>query len=261
MEQVEPYISYGGNEGTQPSSQISGPTNPSILFNVHARLVQVSRHHFSPSHLAAIDGFMKEHGDGHVLCRTFDELVMAATAGCVQTIETQDEILAAGLVEVIEGYFELGGAVVARRFRGIGLQPLLIKTRLAAIAMFHGLDVNVVSVPTGESSERNLQNSGFRRLTSYPEVLRARCLECPNHRPSEPEWCCGTLFGIDHEPWARTLTALQSYGPDIILGRQDSFRIRIDLSDVGLAKSFSTTQFNANGIRPAADKSPIEVRL
>jgi GNAT superfamily N-acetyltransferase len=76
-----------------------------------------------------------------------------------------------GVLGMVEGVALLSGAVVLPRFRGRGLQQVLIRHRLHW-AQVRGCDVACASTAPGSASQRSYERCGFR--AAYPKLELCR---------------------------------------------------------------------------------------
>lgn len=174
----------------------------------------------APNEAAKILAFYQENADENILPRPEEELAKAAERGLFYIVEINERIVAAaGVFELspIVKYLEAGSCLVLDEVRGFGVQRLLLRTRLAAVAANYGSDTRVISAvkPSNGSSKKNVLASSFVPWNDpIPEVIEP-CVTCPSKpSPSMMRVCCCDFYIIpemDHRALVGELTSLKDW--------------------------------------------------
>lgn len=149
-----------------------------------------------------IFAFYQKANDPNVLPRPAEDIRRSAERGNFYVVEVE------GLMQAAAGVFDLsptstlveaGGCFVAPGFRGFGLQTLLLRVRLAAVAVNEGTDSSLISAvkPDNGNSLRNVMEGGFEPWAEPSQEVLEPCVTCPCKSSLERgRQCCCDFYRI-----------------------------------------------------------------
>ena len=160
------------------------------------------------SDISRIVAFYERESDPNILRRSARELAVAVDLGAIFLFSENNQIVAASGAFAIrfreELYFEYGGTIVTRPFRGFHLQDMFTASRFCFGVLFYpeSLPDRVYTFikPDNVPSNENIKGRGFLLRETAPTPYMRPCGTCKSRASLPPgRRCCYNIYGIDME--------------------------------------------------------------
>jgi hypothetical protein len=158
------------------------------------------------SDIPRIVAFYERESDPNILRRSAREVTDAVDLGVIFLLLENDQIVAASGAFAIRStnglYFEYGGTIVTRPFRGFDLQDIFTAARFCFGVLFYpeSLPDRVYTFvkPDNARSNDNIKGRGFSLRETAPTPYMTPCGNCKSRTSLTPgRRCCYNIYGID----------------------------------------------------------------
>ncbi|MGF6605182.1 hypothetical protein OKW45_000082 [Paraburkholderia sp. WSM4175] len=166
------------------------------------------------SDIPGIVAFYERESDPNILRRSAREVANAVDLGAIFLFLEHNQIVAASGAFAInfreELYFEYGGTIVTRPFRGFDLQDIFTSARFCFGVLFYpeSLPDRVYTFikPDNAPSNENIKGRGFSLRETAPTPYMRPCGTCKSRASLPPgRRCCYNIYGIDMEAIRRNV--------------------------------------------------------
>jgi N-acetylglutamate synthase-like GNAT family acetyltransferase len=186
---------------------------------IEKAIIETARASDSESILAFLRGATEEK----LLPRPDDDYRRAIEAGLFFVARREGELIAVAgafvLSDVEPILIEMGSCYVAPRFRGFGLQKVLVRARIAAVIALVDPEARILAAvaPQNRGSLASVLKAGFEPLTEDSRLLLELCAYCAT-RPcaASDRLCCCDFFHIPRSRQRSEIAAILRPGPVIV---------------------------------------------
>ncbi len=192
----------------------------------------------------AVLGLLRGAGDEKLLPRPDEDYRRAIEKGLFCVARSDCKLIAVAgafvLSDVAPVLVEMGSCYVAPAFRGFGLQKLLVRARIAAVAAVVDRDARILTAITPENlgSRASVLKAGFEPLTEDPRLLTELCAYCAA-RPgaTSARLCCCDFFYIPRDRQRAEIAAILQKGP-VTVARANGERMTVAMAIAALREPY-----------------------